>query len=310
MQALLPTGTSVALSAVRDPEPLPHQAVVAVQAFALNRADALYLDAGADWRVGIDAAGLIVTPAADGSSPPAGQRVVLHIPTGGAGAELVAVDSCRLAELPAEVDTATAAALPLAGLVALRLIRLAEPLEGRRVLITGATGGVGQFAVQLAAAHGAHVTALVRDKEDAGHLVRMGATVVRDVTNATGRFDVLLESVGGLTAKQAIMRLGPGGLVLWFGQASGEPVTLDFFELLNGCPSLTLRHFVYSDLSDADDAHDLTELVALAANGTLTPEIGLLEPWTATNSALEAIRGGRQVGKAVLTITPERNDHD
>ncbi|TQF69271.1 zinc-binding dehydrogenase [Rhodococcus spelaei] len=249
----------------------------------------------------------MVTPAADGSGSPAGRRVLMHLPEGGGGAEFVAVDTARLVELPDAVDTPTAAALPLAGMVALRLVRSAPSLAGRRVLITGATGGVGQFVVQLAAARGAQVTVLARPEDDAEHLTRLGAVVVRDAVDVPDPVDVLFESVGGATAEQAITRLGRNGLVLWFGQAGGKPITLDFFELLDGRSSLTVRHFVYSDLPDADDARDLAELVRITATGVLTAEIGLLEPWSATAAALEAVRSGRLPGKVVLTIDKDDN---
>ena len=81
----------------------------------------------------------------------------------GAWAQRVAVPTTTLAPLPDEVSDAQAATLPVAGLTALKALDIGGNPLGRRVLVTGANGGVGRLAVQLAAVAGAHVTALVRD---------------------------------------------------------------------------------------------------------------------------------------------------
>ena len=89
----------------------------------------------------------------DGSGPPAGARIVALMDEFG-WAERAAVPRQRIAALPHTVSFAAAAALPLAGLTALRTLRHGAPLLGRRMLITGAAGGVGHLAVQLAARWG------------------------------------------------------------------------------------------------------------------------------------------------------------
>ncbi|NUT32966.1 MAG: alcohol dehydrogenase, partial [Hamadaea sp.] len=102
---------------------------------------------------GFDAAGVVVRAAADGTGPAVGARVAAFGP--GAWAERMAVDATAVAEIPDGVPLADAAALPMAGVTALRTLR-SRPILGRRVLITGASGGVGRYAVQLAALGGAH----------------------------------------------------------------------------------------------------------------------------------------------------------
>ncbi len=307
MLALLPTQRDddrVAIGEAPDPEPAVDQALVRIEAFSLNRTDFLYLvTPGMDgWRVGIDGAGVVERAAADGSGPPAGSRVVVHVPAGGVGAQLAAVPTSQLTALPDNVSTHAAAALPLAGLVALRMLRDAAPLEGRRVLITGATGGVGQFVVQLALAGGAQVTAVARERDPYAHLTRLGATVVHAVADAEGAFDVLLESVGGAVGSDAFGKLAPRALVQWFGGASGEPLSLDFFSFFGGHESFTLRHFVYFDTSGTGDAADLAELVALVAEAKLTPQIGFEGDWSHAAETLNAIAAGTQLGKAVLHV--------
>lgn len=297
-----PAEPAIALENTDPPKRSADTAVVRVEAFSLNRADVLYMQVPeARWRIGIDCAGTVVDQAADGRGPAEGTRVVVHLPEGGAGAEQIAVPWQRLAPVPNAVDSATAAALPLAGLVALRLVRAAGDLRGRRVLVTGASGGVGHLLVQLARARGTEVHAMVRDNEPKSHLVDAGARIHSADAVPGTRFDVIFESVGGDTAGRAVSALAPGGHVIWFGQASGDPITLDFFSFLASGQGFSLTHFVYSD-HEADGQDDLAELVQLAAAGTLVPHIGSIEDWVHTEAALDRISRGVQPGKAVLTI--------
>ncbi|MFF4985663.1 zinc-binding dehydrogenase [Streptosporangium saharense] len=304
MRALVPTGKPdrlTEIAEVPDPVPAPGEALVRVEHFSLNRPDFLYLTMpGTAYRPGIDAVGTVEVPAPGG--PARGRRVVFHLPTGGAAAELVAVPVGALAPLPPAVEPEVAACLPLAGMVALRLLRDAGPLGGRRLLATGATGGIGQFVVQLAVADGAEVTVVAREDDPWEHLVRAGAAVVHDVHALDpASFDVVLESVGGDLGSTAATRLREGGLFLWYGQAGGQPLTLDFFRLLEGGRSLTLRHFVYLDRADGRD--DLGTLLELAATGLLGVEIGHRGPWQDTAGVLGAIATGGLRGKAVLSIS-------
>ncbi|MEP7020373.1 MAG: alcohol dehydrogenase, partial [Pseudonocardiales bacterium] len=146
MKAMFPDRQhSVALGDASEPTPAVDEAVLAVEAYSVNRGETLLLEAPRDgWRPGKDVAGTVTAAAADGSGPPLGARVVAHVPDSG-WAERVAAATSTLAVLPDEVTTETAAALPLAGLTALRLLRKAAPLVGRRLLITGASGGVGHY---------------------------------------------------------------------------------------------------------------------------------------------------------------------
>jgi NADPH:quinone reductase-like Zn-dependent oxidoreductase len=311
MKAILPgdpdaTDEPVVLGEAPEPEPAPDEAVVAVEAFSVNRGETFQLDGQLSrrwpgWRPGKDVAGTVVRAAADGTGPAAGTRVVGHPPAYG-WAERVAVPVHSFAQLPDSIDAVTAAALPLAGITALRLLRAAGAVSGRRVLITGASGGVGHYVTELAAAAGASVTVVSASRERGARLLELGATeLVTDVADATGPFHIVLESVGGTSLPTALARLAPAGHLVWFGQASRTPATLDFFSFFSGPTGAHLTHFDYT-VSELPYSTDLTTLTRLVSAGRLHPEIGSVRDWTHTSESIAEIRGRGVRGNAVVTV--------
>jgi NADPH:quinone reductase len=303
MRAFLPTADRalIGLSDVDVPTPAVDDALVAVEAFSVNRGEILLLAAGRQDPPGNAIAGRVVRAAPDGSGPAAGTRVVAHV-DGGGWAERVRVPTGRMATLPDEVSAQAAAALPLAGLTALRVLRSAGGVAGRRLLLTGASGGVGHYLVELAAAVGAKVTAVTSTPARGERLLELGAdAIVTSVERADGRFDVAIDSVGGDVFGQALLKLGRDGLMLWYGQASLEPARADFFAVLDGPVDVTIRSVVYWTEA-ARDAEDLATLVDLVSTGRLHPEIGEIADWTETPRVLAAVRDRRVRGNAVLTL--------
>jgi NADPH:quinone reductase-like Zn-dependent oxidoreductase len=302
MKAILPASGPdlITFGTVSQPRPAPGEALVRVEAFSVNRGETFLLEKPpAGWRPGKDVAGLVVQAA--GPGPEAGTRVVAHPPAAG-WAEYVSVPADSLAALPPGLPATTAAALPLAGLTALRLLRVAGAVTGKRILLTGASGGVGHYVTELAASAGAEVTAITASPERGGRLAELGASaVLRSVTDASGPFDLVLESVGGDSMAAGLQRLRPGGTLIWFGQASLQPPTVSFFDLLYGASSATIRHFSYAD-SPVPFADDLAILVRLVATGRLHPEIGRIADWAETGTVLTDLRERRIRGNAVLTI--------
>ncbi len=287
------------------PEPAVqrNQALVEVQAFSLNRGELRSIrNNGEGWVPGQDVAGVVVQQAVDGSGPTAGARVVALTDEFG-WAQRAAVSSHRMAVLPDGVSFAQACTLPVAGLTALRTLRHGAPLLGKRVLITGAAGGVGTLAVQLAARSGARVTAVVGRAERAAGLRELGAgEVIEGIDKAEGRFGLILEAAGGASLAQAIKRVEAKGVVVVYGNSSGEPTTISFADF-RGAPNSRVQGFSYF-YSEAEDrfAPDLALLVSLIADGSLKPQIGVERNWRDFAAVAEQLRDRRVGGKAVLMV--------
>ena len=293
---------SVGLGDVDEPAPADHEVVVQVEAYSVNRGETFLLESPRPgWRPGKDVAGTVVQPAGSGAGPVRGRRVVAH-PESGGWAERVAVPVDRLAALPDEVPPSVAAALPLAGLTAVRLARTVGSLAGRRVLLTGASGGVGHYFVELATAQGAYVTAVVSSAERGARLRSLGADVITDIEPAGDGYDVVIVSVGGRVFPAAWRRLSNDGLFVWMGQSSRQRPVIDFFDWRGGT-SATLRKFLYSD-DPTPVADDLATLVRLVRLGHLHPEIDSVRPWSETPDVLAALLARRIRGNAVLEVTP------
>lgn len=298
--------TLVVREEVAAPIPGPGELLVAVEAYSVNRGEVFLLGAPRPgWRPGQDVAGRVLRAASDGSGPHQGARVVAHAAQGG-WATQVAVSTASVAELPEDVSTEAAATLGVAALTALRLVRRAGDVTGRRVLLTGASGGVGHFFVELAAARGARVTAVSASAVRGERLLALGAeAIVTSVQSAEGSFDVVLESVGGDVLPAAIARAAPNGLVLWLGQATQQPSTLDFFAIVPAGPPAAIVPFSYWR-TGASDAEDLGILARLVHDGRLHPEVGVVEDWAATPEVLAAVRDRKVRGNAVLHVSEEK----
>lgn len=284
-----------------DPVPAPDQLVLTVSAASLNYLDVAYAEDlhGLGGVPGEDAAGTVVTAAVDGSGPPVGTAVV-SFAMGGALATRRAVRTADVAAIPEGVSFEAAAALPAAGVTALRAVRRLGPLLGRRVIVTGASGGVGRYAVQLAALAGADVTAVSSRREG---LRELGADrVVDDLSALKGEpFDGVVDQVGGPMLAEAFALLGEGGLALSVGQASGQATEIDFELERRRGGRRTVEVFTVTT-GYAGFSEDMAVMLGLVAAGRLDPQVGWSGDWSQVTQAAAALRDRHVTGKAVLTV--------
>lgn len=295
------SATGLRLAELDEPQPAANEALVSVHATSLNRGELRLLAIRPDgWIPGQDIVGIVERAAPDGSGPAVGARIVALVDEAG-WAERVAVSTDRLAVLPDEVSVVSAATLPVAGTTALRTLRHGGDLAGQRVLITGASGAVGRFQIQIAREQGASVTAVaaVRHAED---LRGLGAgQVVESIELARGPFSLITESVGGQSLAHAIERVAPGGTIVMFGSSSGELTPIGFRQFVPGHEGARLQTFAYYTSGPAIGA-DIASLLALVAAGRLETRVALTVPWTDIAQALDALRQRSFSGKAVLTM--------
>jgi len=290
----------VEIREVAEPQPAPNEAVVEVRAFSLNRGELrLFQIRPEGWRPGQDIGGVVIRPAADGSGPEAGARVVALTDSAG-WAERAAVPAHRMAVLPDNVLLEEAAALPVAGLTALRTLRHGAPLLGKRVLITGAGGGVGHLATQIASRSGARVTAVVGGAERGRHL-HTADEVVEGIDNVQGNFALILESAGGPSLAAAIAHIEAKGTIVVFGNSSGERTPFSFRDLAEH-PNARIQGFSYFT-SEAEErfAPDLALLVSLVADGSLKPHL-VEHSWRELALIGPQLRNRQIRGKAVFHI--------
>ncbi|WP_044188815.1 zinc-binding dehydrogenase [Hyalangium minutum] len=293
----------LAITRVDAPAPAANEALIRVRAISLNRGEIRRSQSAAvGWRPGWDLSGTVEQAAADGSSPPKGSRVVGFM-LSGAWAELVAVPSNALAVLPENVTFAQAATLPVAGLTALLGIEHGGGLLSRSVLITGASGGVGDFAVQLAKAAGARVTAHVRSEARAQRLRDVGAHSIalgENLSAARGPFDLVFDGVGGALLGEALGLLGKGGIAVAYGQTAGPTTTFNLAQFYATGGARLYGFILFHELLSQPASGGLKRLAEMISDGRLQPLIGAEAKWTEISSMAQRLQERDYAGKAVL----------
>jgi len=311
MRAVVTRSTGIktfVLSQVDGPSPDPSEALVRVEAFSLNLGEVRRaITQPADgWRPGWDFAGVVERSAADGSGPAVGARVV-GFAEEGAWAEAIAIGTRSIAEIPASVSIQQASTLPVAGLTALKALEKGGLLVGKKVLINGASGGVGHFACQLARASGAYVIGAVRRDELREQVLDDGAHEVivdADLSSAAsaGPFDLILESVGGVALATALTMLERDGVCVTYGNSAQQAAPIDVSKFyLTGRPRLE-GLFLVSELRYEPPALGLSRLLRSIEAGHVVPRIEIQAPWDEVDKIAKSLFGRRVSGKAVLNI--------
>jgi NADPH2:quinone reductase len=311
MRAVVTTESGeLVIGEVPYPEPEQHQLLVKTIAVSVNRGELLRAQAEkAGFRPGWDFSGIVVRQAAIGG-PPVGSRVV-GMRAIGAWAEYVRVPVTSVALVPPEVGLEEVSTLPIAGITALGAVDLGGPLIARKVLVTGASGGVGYFAAMLATIAGARVTAVVRrPAAECADLLAGVETIVSassglEAARSGGPYELVIDTLGGQTLSDAMTMLTPFGKCVTVGVTESSHSTIDverFFMTGNA----TLQGLVaMRDLRGDGPGITLERLVHLLATGRLRAPVGKVADWEAIDEVARGLIDRSFIGKAVLRIGQE-----
>jgi putative PIG3 family NAD(P)H quinone oxidoreductase len=310
------------LGELPDPVPAAGEVLVAVDAAGVNRADLLQLRGGyppprGESAVpGLECCGRIVA-VGPGVAPWREGDPVMALLGGGGHAPRVAVPAGQLMALPAELSPIEGGAVPEAGLTGWTNLVVEGELRAREtVLVTGATGGMGSFAVQLARELGAHVLAVARRRE---RLERLRAFGIEDlgaddgglpawVRQSTGgrRADLVFDLAGGSLLPAHLGALRDGGRLVLIGLLAGRQVELDLGEVLQR--RLRLIGSVLRARSREEKARLVAGFAGFAlprlAARRLQPVVDRVLPFEQVAEAYRCLASNEAGGKIVLAISP------
>jgi len=311
MRALVVDGSvesRLVLAEAPDPVPAPHEALVRVEAISLNYGETFRASTGEipEGTVpGWDATGVVVRAAADGSGPAEGTRVVT-MSLAGAWAQLRAVPTAAIGTVPEGADAGAISTVPVAGLTALHVLRRFGQTLGRRIMVTGASGGLGRFAVQLATLAGAEVVAVSSDPAQVPVLESLGAReVIKHPAEVSRPVHGVLETVGGEQMVAAFGALATGGHLVSVGYSARQEAVFPVGGFLpaDGRHDRSISTFYLLTVAHLDLRADLSWLAGEVAAGRLDPGITWRDDWTRHAEATAALLGRRLRGKAVLEVS-------
>jgi NADPH:quinone reductase-like Zn-dependent oxidoreductase len=224
---------------------------------------------------------------------------------GGAFAEFVNAPEKMLARMPSGLSFEAAATLPVSGVTAIQAVRDAgEVRSGQSVLVIGAGGGVGSFAVQLAVAAGANVTAVCSSSK-ASFVRELGAAEVvdytqTDVTALDRRWDVILDIAGNRRLSRLRSILAPRGTLVLVGGENGGPVLGGMERVLGATVLNAFTGQRLRGLMSRENAADFEALAAAVTSGAVVPAIDTVYPLAEASAAVTHVASARARGKIVL----------
>ena len=315
------TADVLRLEETAKPQPNDNQILIKVRAAAVNPLDWHYMRGTPyamrlmgtgvrkpkDPRLGADVAGVVEAVGKNVKQFKPGDEVFGT--SGGAFAQYALMSSTKAVLKPANVSFEQAAAVPVAALTALQGLRDSGRLHaGQKVLINGASGGVGTYAVQIAKSMGAEVTGVCSTRNlelvhslGADHLIDY---TKEDFTAGTQRYDLILDTVGNHSLSAARRVMAPKGLYVGIGGGGPEnggvigplasPIKMFFYS------PFVSQHFLtfYADI----EQKDLTTLATLMATGKVKSVIDRTYPLKEVPAAIRYLEEGHARGKVIITV--------
>jgi NADPH:quinone reductase len=259
---------------------------------------------------GLEVVGDVVETGAAVSTFRVGERVIsmmqglggVRAKRPGGYAEFVVMAADAAAPVPADLDVLELAALGLAGVTAFEGLRKLGPLEGRRIAVTGAAGGVGSAAIGIAKAQGAEIVAVISRREQEAYVRALGASaaIVPDevASGALGeeRLDGVLDTVGGSAFGTYVRALKPGGALSLVGAVGGGTVSFDAWHLLE----TTLTGYGSEALDGASLRDAMARICDWLGSGTLVPPARTLFPLAEAAAAHTALERHGISGRVLL----------
>lgn len=219
----------------------------------------------------------------------------------GGYAEEVVVPAAHCAAVPPDIDPVALAAFGLAGITALNGLRIAGAAAGRRILVTGAGGGVGACAICIGKALDATMLAMTSDSAKSASLRDLGAATVLCIPRGEAaelpEVDGVVDTVGGAGFGSVVAALAPGGRLCLVGGAGGEAVTFSAWELMH---EIVLTGWSSEKLDGPDLRRDIATLTRLLREGSLRPPPATRFHLSEAGAAHKAMESGAHVGRLLL----------
>ncbi|MER1997375.1 MAG: NAD(P)-dependent alcohol dehydrogenase [Arthrobacter sp.] len=257
---------------------------------------------------GLNLAGVVVTAGKKATRFKPGDRV--YGIGKGSFAGYAAAPEHKLAPMPAGLDFEQAASVPVSGLTALQAVTdVAKVSSGQRVLVTGASGGVGSLAVQLAVAAGADVTG-VCSAAKAGFVRDLGAHLVldyrsKDYAESEDTYDAVIDIAGNPSLARLRRALKPGGTAALVGGEEGGRLTGGMIErqITGGLLSVLDRdHRRFRTVLAKESGAELERLGGLLESGAVVPRIDSRFPLAEAPAAMNRLVSGEMEGSVILTV--------